>query len=92
MTILFEHEQNQPTHDGELDELAAEAREKTGKNWQVKEYSYQKGFWRWKKTYYWYELLVEVGGCLPFQTLMCVNTVREAKCYLHGVLNSHKGL
>ncbi len=91
-TILAKHEQNKPTHDDELDELVAEAREKTGTNWQVLEHSYQKGFWRWKSTHYWYELLHEVGGCFPFQTLTCVKSAQEAKCYLFGLLSGTKYL
>lgn len=89
-TTLSKHEQNIPTQDDELNSLVSEVRETTGRNWQIEERAYRKGFLWNKKTYYLYYLLVEVGGALPFQIITCVNSAREAKCYLLGILSGYK--
>lgn len=80
---------NKPTKDEELNELLLEVRNKTKRNFQVIERTYTIKHLCWKNEIgYNYELLVEVGGILPFQVITCARTIREIKAYLFGTLNN----
>ncbi|MEE9315992.1 MAG: hypothetical protein V3U97_02675, partial [bacterium] len=80
-TTLSSDQQNQETSDLELNELVISARNYTGKNWQAVERIYtQRRWFRADKVTRRFELLVEVGGVLPFQTFICITTANEAKC------------
>ena len=92
-TTMSEHEQNVPTSDEHLNSLIEEARNVTGDNWQIIEYSYiKKRLLSKNETCYWYQLLVEVGGFLPFQVIMAVRTANECRCYLMGLLSGHNSM
>lgn len=86
-TVLYEHELNQPTGDGELDELLATAREETGRNYQLIVSRTTSGLIR-KQTTCEYRLYVFVDGCMPWQHIAAVHTKREAFAYLFGVVNT----
>ena len=87
-TSLHEYEQNQLTTNSEINEIVQELREKSGANWQVVERFYRKQRWfRDDVLTKRYELLVEVGGFLPFQIISGVSTRRECLCYMYGLLS-----
>ena len=87
-TVLPEHKQNQITTDDEINETVAELRAASGENWQVVERVYVKRNWfKSDATNKQYELLVEVGGVLPFQQICGVTTRRECLCYMYGLLS-----
>ena len=70
MTVgLSEWEQNIPTSNKLINDLIAEVRQKTGENWQVLEMTFTHKKWFKTTTYKSYELLIEVGGCFPFQVI-----------------------
>ncbi len=66
-TSLSESNQNVPTKDDDLNELIQEARDITGRNWQVVEriHCFKRSKWyKSNEPVYRYDLYVEVGaGC-----------------------------
>lgn len=85
-TCLSPHQLNKPTRDVLLNEVLAEVRQCTGENWQVVEFTNITRKWFRDREYVWYGLHVEVGGVLPYQVISCVNTAKERKAYLYGIL------
>jgi hypothetical protein len=91
---LRKEEWDIPTSNKELNELLKEVRIKTGENFQLVE-APRHSFWKKERTY---NLLLEVGGYPPFQS---INFYRENSdtsindwvpadliaAYLYGVLN-----
>lgn len=86
-TILSDTQLNVPTRDDDLNELLKEVREATDEDWQVVEYVNKSRSWLRDKEHVWYGLHVYVGGLLPYQVLICVNTAKECRAYLHGLLS-----
>lgn len=82
---------DKPTQDKELNEILKQVKDITKYNFQVIERIYTVRHWLKKnEKKYNYELLVEVGGILPFQIITCAKTLSEIKCYLLGILNNFK--
>ncbi|EDM46243.1 hypothetical protein MDG893_05054 [Marinobacter algicola DG893] len=87
-TGLSDFEKDLPTGDREVDEVLAEAREVTGKDWQVTvtRNSEARLFRSPKITERW-QLYVYVGGFLPWQVLGCASCKRSVFAYLCGVVS-----
>lgn len=87
-TVLSDFQQNQITTDDEINETVSELRVASGENWQVVERVYVTRHWfkadQIKKQY---DLLLEVGGVLPFQQICGVSTRRECLCYMYGFIS-----
>lgn len=79
-----------PTGDKELDALLSEIRQKTGRSWQceVRTVQPKELLWRSKKSVKIYELLLYVGGVMPYQLIMCGSgDISTTKAYLIGYLS-----
>lgn len=90
MTTTYAGPLNAPTGDDELDSLMDELRLKTGKNWQVQKFSgVVESRWFKPDVVHWdYELLLEVGGVLPYQVIMCATgNISKTKAYIYGYLS-----
>jgi hypothetical protein len=100
-TFLHDGELNQPTSNKVLNELMAEVRQKTGRDWQIIELKYhpKKRWWQraQKPVVIMYELYVYVGGFGPWQqinfyndqtdwSINLRNTSSVVAAYLHGIL------
>ena len=89
-TFLAEHQLNQPTGDDELDELLAEAKQRTGKNYQIVMHKTlrRSGLFGLKKQVEdTPALYVEVGGVGPWQAFMCAQNRATVGAFLLGMLN-----
>lgn len=99
-TFLLDSELNRPTSNKVLNELLAEVRQKTGRDWQLIELEYVPAtrWWQRKKQpLLMYELYVYVGGCGPWQQLNFYNDQSDWSinlrnpasvlvAYLYGIL------
>lgn len=89
-TFLHDSELDQPSGHPEIDQLVAEVRKRTGRNYQVVTH-------RWGECYGYFRLrrrvitrmglFVEVGGVGPWQWLSSTQTAHEVRAYLLGILN-----
>src|SRR5690625_1618348 len=91
-TTLEECQLDQPTGDPELDDLLAEAKTATGRNYQiVKSPGYdvkRLGIWhRVVQTRVKPRLYVEVPGVFPWQVISCAQDESTVFAYLYGLLN-----
>lgn len=89
-TFLHEAELNQPTGDAELDDLLAEARSLTGRNYQVVTHRAieRHGFFGLRTRIVIRTCLyLEVGGIGPWQWLSSMQTVETVRAYLLGLIN-----
>ena len=91
-TTLMDYERNKSTLDEDVDYVLSEARKLTNKDWQVRVTVHREKRWfredRVSKTW---ELLVYVGGCLPWQVLMCAKDRDTVFAYLAGVVSGGHG-
>lgn len=90
MTTTYSRPLNAPTGDDELDLLMHELREKTGKNWQVEKFNTytEKRLFKPDIHHCAYQLLLEVGGVLPYQVIMCASgEIHKIKAYIYGHLS-----
>ena len=100
-TFLLDSELNRPTSNKVLNELLAEVRQKTGRDWQIIELQYhpKKRWWQRKQKpmVLMYELYVYVGGAGPWQqinfyndqsdwSINIRNTSSVVVAYLYGLL------
>jgi hypothetical protein len=91
-TTLMDYERNKPTLDEDVDYVLAEARNLTGKDWQVCVTTHRdKRLFSKDRVFKTWELLVYVGGCLPWQSLMCAKDRDTVFAYLAGVVSGVRG-
>lgn len=91
-TMLHQCELDQPTGNPELDELLAEAKAATGRNYQIVMHPrYER-----KRTGIWYRMVqtgvqprlyLEVPGCFPWQVMRCAQDEATVFAYLYGLVN-----
>ncbi|MFP3979125.1 hypothetical protein [Marinobacter sp. KMM 10035] len=87
-TTLMDHQLNRSSLDAEVDYIIDEARRLSGKDWQViatvhrdqRLFRKPRVYWRW-------QLLVYVGGCLPWQVITCAKDRDAVFAYLAGVVS-----
>lgn len=89
ITTVFSGVYNAPTGDAELDSLLSELRERTKLNWQCEHQLHEvKKWFRPPKVTHNCVLLLEVGGCLPYQLIMCASgDISKTKAYVIGYLS-----
>lgn len=90
MTTGYNGKLDAPTGDAELDSLLSEIRQRTGRSWQceVRTVQPKEILWRSKKPVKIYELLLYVGGVMPYQLIMCGSgDISTTKAYLIGYLS-----
>ncbi len=71
-TYLSDNEYLEPTSNEEINDVLKEVREKTGDDWRIRESSFTKGIWWWKKEYKQYSVFLGIPGrdtnkCIEFQ-------------------------
>ena len=89
-TFLHDAELNQPTGDADIDEFLAEARNLTGRNYQVvtRRAIERHGFLGLRtRIVTRTSLYVEVGGMGPWQWLSSTVTHAQVRAYLLGLIN-----
>lgn len=91
-TMLHQCELDQPTGNDELDELLAEARQATGRNYQIvmrpRYERKRKGiFYVMLQTGTEAQVYVECAGVFPWQEMTCARDTRTARAYLLGLIN-----
>lgn len=91
-TFLHDGELNQPTGDAEIDELLAEVRQTSGRNYQVVtrraiERSGLLGLR--KREHVRMSVYLEVPGVGPWQWLSCTTDAATVRAYLLGMLGGH---
>lgn len=91
-TFLHDAELNRPTGDSEIDELLAEVRRCSGRNYQVVAWRRVERFgpfWLRKRPITRMNLYLEVGGMGPWQWLSCTTDAATVRAYLLGCLGGH---
>lgn len=87
-TILMDYELNVPTPDEDVNEVLREARELTGKDWQVVVRNHSdKRLFSSPRLFQSWQLCVYVGGCFPYQAIMCATERDTIFAYLAGVVS-----
>lgn len=92
-TFLHDSELNRPTSDSEIDELLAEVRKTTGRNYQIVETCWTErfGFLGLRtRPASRMRVYLEVGGVGPWQELQCTKNPDTVRAYLLGMLNGHE--
>jgi hypothetical protein len=89
-TFLHDAELNRPTGDADLDEYLAQARQKTGRDYQVVKHRAVERFGPLglrsrivERT----QLYLYVGGMGPWQVLQCAHDLPTIRAFLLGLLN-----
>lgn len=91
-TFLHDGELNQPTGDREIDELLAEVRRNTGRNYQVVTRRAVERFGLFglrKHLLTRMSVYLEVGGMGPWQWISCTQDAATVRAYLLGMLGGH---
>lgn len=89
-TFLHDGELDQPTGDAQLDELLAEARALTGRNYQIvrrKAVEHYGFLGLRRRTAERMQLYVEVCGVGPWQVLVSAHDAPTISAYLYGLIN-----
>ena len=92
-TFLHDGELNQPSGDAEIDELLAEVRKTTGRNYQVVARHWVERFgplWLRTRQATRMSVYLEVGGVGPWQELQCTKNLDTVRAYLLGMLDGHE--
>ena len=92
-TFLHDSELNQPSSDREIDELLAEVRKTTGRNYQIVERRWTERFGLFglrKRPVSRMGVYLEVGGVGPWQELQCTKNPETVRAYLLGMLGGHE--
>jgi len=89
ITTVFSGMHNATTGDAELDNLLKELRDRTELNWQCEHRAYKVRRWLMAPIMtHRYDLMLEVGGCLPYQLIMCASgDISKTKAYVIGYLS-----
>lgn len=87
-TTLMDYERNKSSMDYDIDTIIDEARRVSGKDWQVtiNVHRERRMFRKERVSRHW-QLLVHVGGCLPYQVITCAYDRDTVFAYLAGVVS-----
>lgn len=93
-TFLHDSELNQPTTDAEINELLAEVRQTTGRNYQIVEHCWVERYGLIglrKRPACRMGVYLEVGGYGPWQEMQCTGNRDTVRAYLLGILGGYEG-
>lgn len=86
-TFLHDSELGRPSGDAEIDELLAEVRQRTDRNYQVVVHRHAARVILRRRVVEHMQLYLRVGGVAPWQVLGCAHDRPTIRSYLIGVIN-----